>query len=142
MANEIPTHDKLGFPVVPCDRCCGDGVMEHFGHVDAGRCFKCHGSKVVRVGKAAKAYKAYAAALAEAQKGTVADLEVGMVFTLGPANTVTRWQKFVGIEDDKYNAGRIIVVGSKGRTGVEGTTFPVRIHRPGAVNVEEYTKGL
>jgi hypothetical protein len=144
--NEVPTHNKEGFPVVPCDRCCGRERMDEFLAVDAGRCFKCHGARVVvRPGKAAKQWKAYKEALAEAQKATVADLKEGDVFTNGDARCVTLWQKFVRIEEDKSELNRsngyVVVVGSKGKVGTK-LDYPVRIHRPGAVDVNEFLKGL
>lgn len=137
-----PTHNKDGFPVVPCDRCAGRERMEEFGHVANGECFKCGGDRVVvKPGKTARAYKAYKAAAVAAQVATVADLTEGDTFRFG-INTVDRWKKFEGITEDTLNEGYLNVQTNHGVVTVKGVDFPVRIHRPGAVDVNEYLKGL
>ncbi|QGJ93504.1 RNA binding protein [Arthrobacter phage Mufasa8] len=143
MATEIPTHNKLGFPVVPCSRCAGRDTMEEYAHVDAGRCFQCQGQRVVvKPGKAAKAWKAYKEALDAAQSGTVGDLAAGDQFRVGNA-----WYVFAGLGVDRF--GQNFIDTNKGNIGLSQcktveavAAFPVRIHRPDAVDVTEYLKGL
>lgn len=134
--NAVPTTDKFGFPAVPCSRCLGQGGMDHYGHVDGGRCFQCLGEKVVVVDPKAKAAKA-AFLAARVQLKTVADLEVGMTFTPGNENRITEWQKFLGIAESKQG---INVKTSRGGMIVPDAGFPVRIYVP--TDVAPYLEGL
>ena len=134
--SEVPSTDKFGFPAVPCSRCLGQGGMEHYNHVDAGRCFQCNGEKVVVVDSKAKAAKA-AFLAARVVEATVADLTEGVTFTFGHANCVTEWQKFIGV---KESANGIYLQATKGGATVKHPTFPVRIYVP--TDVSEYLKGL
>ncbi len=142
MATEIPTTDRFGFPAVPCSRCMGQGGMEHYGHVDGGKCFQCHGEKVVVVDKKAKAAKA-AFLSARVRLVTIADLVEGDTFTTGGHNSITRWSKFIGIEADKSELntsnGYIIVRTNKGSVGTK-LDYPARVYVP--TDVQQYLAGL
>ena len=136
MTASVPTTDKFGFPAVPCSRCLGQGGMEHYNHVDAGRCFQCNGEKVVVVDPKAMAAKA-AFLAARVQEATVADLTEGVTFATGKAGTLTNWSKFLGLGESKNG---ILVKTNKGSVSVPDATFPVRIYVP--TDVTEYLKGL
>ncbi|QIN94381.1 DnaJ-like chaperonin [Arthrobacter phage Abba] len=70
-------HNKLGFPIIDCARCDGEGKIVKYGHVDAGRCFDCQGTGHVLTAEGSKAFAAYLAALEAAPKKLAADFEAG-----------------------------------------------------------------
>lgn len=140
--SEIPTTDKFGFPAVPCSRCCGRERMEEFLAVDAGRCFKCNGERVVVLGKAAKAKEAFLAA--RVQLKTAADLAVGDTFATGGHNCITRWTKLLEAPSEARGGGLLlktskgpVVVGHSPETAA---AFPVRLYVP--TDVAPYLEGL
>ena len=136
MTASVPTTDKFGFPAVPCSRCLGQGGMEHYSHVDAGRCFQCQGEKVVVVDPKAKAAKA-AFLAARVVEATVADLTEGVTFATGKPGTVASWCKFEGLGESKNG---ILIKTNKGSVSVKDDTFPVRIYVP--TDVAPYLEGL
>jgi hypothetical protein len=138
MSNDVPTHDKLGFPVVPCSRCCGTGILTAFRNVQGGECFKCGGTGVfVKPGKAAKARAAYVEAVKAAQSKPWSEVKVGEVVLAGRA-----WRTVVDIREDKLNAGRIIVTLKNGdRIGTD-PAFSARMRDAEVPDVADYLKGL
>lgn len=137
--SETPTTDKFGFPAVPCSRCLGRERMEEYLAVDAGRCFKCNGERVVVVDPAAVAAKARFLE-ARVQLVTVADLKPGDVVALGGPNTITRWEKVGSVRPAKEE-GRLIVQTNKSAGTSAGADYPARIFRP-EVDVKDYLEGL
>ncbi|QTF82175.1 hypothetical protein SEA_PRAIRIE_78 [Arthrobacter phage Prairie] len=136
--SETPTTDKYGFPAVPCSRCAGRERMEEYLAVDAGRCFKCNGERVVVVDRKAKAAKeAYLAA--RVQVVTVADLEVGQTVSLGGTNTIVRWIKIAGIREDQRNGG-LLISSTRGETISTPSDYPARLYVP--TDVAPYLEGL
>ncbi|WNO25898.1 hypothetical protein SEA_ALTADENA_76 [Arthrobacter phage Altadena] len=140
--SETPTTDKYGFPAVPCSRCLGRERMEEYLAVDAGRCFQCHGERVVVLGKAAKAKARFLAD--RIQLKTVADLVAGDVFSAGGVNTILRWVKLLEAPSEARGGGLLlntskgpVVVGHSPETAA---AFPVRLYVP--TDVKDYLEGL
>tara|TARA_R110002020_G_scaffold377607_1_gene588679 strand:+ start:1326 stop:1802 length:477 start_codon:yes stop_codon:yes gene_type:complete len=76
---------KIQFEKRVCSRCAGDGYFTNYGHIHAGKCFKCHGAGKILTKNGRTAWDAYRTVMTV----PASKLEIGMIVTLEDLNPFT-----------------------------------------------------